>query len=321
MRKLLDLNDARNFVAAAHAGTLSGAARDLQVPTSTVSRSLTRLEERLGLLLVRRSQRGLSLTDPGKEYLLSCKRALQSLREGDDLLEKHRAEPAGVLRVECPVTMARDVLAPLLGEFIDANPTLRVSLDVYSSGYEHEPREDVDIYFKIRTPTDSSRRIRRYPGTARGLFASPGYVSRFGSPSDPAALSAHVCIGSSPEQRFYPWKLHRGKKTVTPELNFQVMTTDPAVHCRLALDGVGITILPIWIGIHPDVADGLVPILPLWKPTPIFLCALYSGASRLTPKIKSFLDFVEPYIGTVRDPRLHGNPASRCFSKIESGPR
>ena len=117
MRKPLDLNDARTFVAAAQAGTLSGAARDLQVPTSTVSRSLTRLEERLGLLLVRRSQRGLSLTDPGKEYLLSCKRALQSLREGDDLLEKHRAEPAGVLRVECPVTMARDVLAPLLGKF------------------------------------------------------------------------------------------------------------------------------------------------------------------------------------------------------------
>src|ERR1039458_2483313 len=62
------------------------------------------------------------------------------------------------------------------------------------------------------------------------------YVSRFGSPSDPAALSAHFCIGSSPEQLFYPWKLHRGKKTVTPELNFQVMTTDPAVHRRLALD-------------------------------------------------------------------------------------
>jgi DNA-binding transcriptional LysR family regulator len=321
MRKPLDLSDTRTFVAAAHAGTLSGAARDLQVPTSTVSRSLTRLEERLGLLLVRRSQRGLALTDAGKEYLLSCKRALQSLREGEDLLEKHRTEPAGVLRVECPVTMARDVLAPLLGGFIDANPTLRVSLDVYSAGYDREPTEDIDIYFKIWSPSDSSRRIRRYPGTARGLFASPGYVSKFGSPSDPAALSAHICIGSSPEQRFYPWKLHRGKKTVTPELKFQVMTTDPEVHRRLALDGVGIAIFPIWMATHPDVVDGLVPILPSWKPTPIFLCALYSGASRLTPKIKAFLDFVEPYIGTDRDPRLHGNTAGRCFSKIESGSR
>ena len=165
--------------------------------------------------------------------------------------------------------MARDVLAPLLGKFISANPTLRVSLDVYSSGYEHEPGEDVDIYFKIRTPTDSTRRIRRYPGTTRGLFASPGYVSRFGSPSDPAALSAHICIGSSPEQRFYPWKLHRGKKTVTPELKFQVMTTDPEVHRRLALDGVGITILPIWI------------------------CLLYTSGQKFTGEFKSLIGSCE----------------------------
>jgi LysR family transcriptional regulator, transcriptional activator for dmlA len=315
MRKPLDLNDARTFVSAAQAGTLSGAARDLEVPTSTVSRSLTRLEERVGLLLVRRSSQGLVLTDAGKEYLLSCKHALRLLREGDDLLEKHRAEPAGVLTVECPVTMARDILAPLMGLFIAANPKLRVSINVYSSGYDHEPRENIDIYFKIRNPRDSSKRIHRYPDTLRGLFASPVYVSKFGSPSDPAQLSKHRCIGSSSDQQFYPWKLHRGKKTATPDINFQVMTTDPAVACRLAVDGLGITILPIWVATHPNVVDGLVRILPLWKPTPISLCALYSGASRLTPKIKAFLDFVEPHIGTDRDPRLRGNTASLCFGR------
>ena len=78
MRKPLDLNDARTFVAAAQAGSLSGAARDLQVPTSTASRSLTRLEDRLGLLLVRRSQRGLALTDAGKTICFPV-RALYSL--------------------------------------------------------------------------------------------------------------------------------------------------------------------------------------------------------------------------------------------------
>jgi LysR family transcriptional activator of dmlA len=315
MRKPMDLNDVRTFVAAAQAGTLSGAARDLEVSTSTVSRSLTRLERRMGLLLVRRSPQGLALTDAGKEYLLSCKHALRLLREGDDLLEKHRVEPAGVLSVECPVTMARDILAPLLGRFHAAHPKLRVSIDVYASGYDHEPKENIDIYFKIRTPTDSSKRIHRYPDTFRGLFASPGYVSKFGSPSDPAQLSEHHCIGSSSEQQFYPWKLQKGKRTVAPDLNFQVMTTDPVVACRLALDGLGITILPIWMATHPDVVDGLVRILPLWKPTPISLCALYSGASRLTPKIKALLSFVQPYIGTDRDPRLHGNTASLCFGR------
>ena len=74
----------------------------------------------MDLLLVRRSQRGLALTDPGKEYLLFCKRALRVLREGRELLDKNRASPSGLLRVACPMTMARDAIAPLLGKFIES---------------------------------------------------------------------------------------------------------------------------------------------------------------------------------------------------------
>jgi LysR family transcriptional activator of dmlA len=320
MRRLPDLNDIRIFAAAAQAGTLSGAAEELHLRASTVSRSLTRLEQRIGLLLVRRSQHGLALTDVGREYLFSCKRALRTLREGDDLLEEHRANPSGVLRVGCPVTMARDVLAPLLEKFLAGNSKLRVSIDVYSSGYDLEPKEEIDVFFKIRTPKDSSRRIRRYPDTARGLFASSCYINKFGSPTHPVRLSAHRCIGASSEQQFYPWKFWKGKTVVAPDLNFQVMSSDPAVCRQLALDGVGIAMLPIWMAVHPEVANALLPVLPLWRPEPISLCALYTGSSRLTPKVKMFLDFLEVYIGTDRDPRLHGNAASVCFSDVKSHP-
>ena len=122
MRKTTNLDDISIFVAAAEAGTFSAAAAHLQLPASTISRSLSRLEKHLDLLLVRRSQRGLSLTDAGKEYLLSCKRALRALREGRELLDKHRASPSGLLRVACPMTMARDAIAPLLSEFIETFP-------------------------------------------------------------------------------------------------------------------------------------------------------------------------------------------------------
>lgn len=87
MRKTTTLDDVSIFVAAAEAGTFSAAATRLQLPASTISRSLTRLEKHLDLLLVRRSQRGLALTDAGKEYLISCKRALRVLREGRELLD------------------------------------------------------------------------------------------------------------------------------------------------------------------------------------------------------------------------------------------
>src|ERR1700683_5343630 len=112
LMKDLDLNDVRTFVAVAQAGTLTAAAKELGIPASTVSRALTRLEKHLDVLLVQRSSRGLVLTDSGKEYLQSCRRALQTLKHGSDVLQVRRHRPSGFIKVACPVTMARDVLAP-----------------------------------------------------------------------------------------------------------------------------------------------------------------------------------------------------------------
>ena len=129
----LDLNDIRTFVAVAQAGTLTAAAKELRLPTSTVSRAVTRLERHLGVLLVQRSPRGLVLTDSGKEYLQSCRRALQTLRHGRELLEDRRLSPTGLIKVVCPITMARDVLAPLLKEFLGRYPDLRIEIEPYAT--------------------------------------------------------------------------------------------------------------------------------------------------------------------------------------------
>jgi len=308
MRKTTNLDDIRIFVAAAEAGTFSAAAAHLQLPASTISRSLTRLEKHLDLLLVRRSPRGLTLTDAGKEYLVSCKRALRLLREGRELLDKLRASPSGLLRVACPITMARDLIAPLLSKFMEAFPDLRVELETYSSGFDQEPKEDIDVFFKVRAPKDSSRRVRSYPGTARGLFASCRYVHNAGMPAEPADLTSHRCIGSG------RWTLSKGGKTVTPDVAPRVVTDDPLVHRQLVLDGAGIAILPLYIALDPAIAKRLVPVLPGWQPRPVVPCALYSESSRLIPKVKVFLDFIQKYLGTDLDPRLRGTRARDCFT-------
>lgn len=315
MRKTSNLDDVRIFVAAAEAGTFSAAGAHLQLPASTISRSLTRLEKDLDLRLARRSQRGLSLTDAGKEYLLSCKRALRTLREGRELLDTHRASPSGLLRVACPMTMARDAIAPLLSKFIEAFPDLRVELDTYSSGFDREPKEDIDVFFKVRAPKDSSRRIRSYPGIARALFASRRYVQTAGIPAEPADLALHRCIGSG------RWTLARGGKTITPDIAPRVVTDDPLVHRQLVLDDAGIAILPLYIALHPAVAKRLVRILPEWHVKPVVPCALYSDSSRLTPKVKVFLDFIQKYIGTDLDPRLQDTKARDCFIDPRRGSR
>jgi LysR family transcriptional regulator, transcriptional activator for dmlA len=258
------------------------------------------------------------MTDFGKEYLQTCRRALRTLRDGSELLESHRERPSGLIKVACPITMARSIFAPLLKEFLERYPDLRIEVEPYASGWDQEPREDVDVFFKVRAPRDSIRRVRPYPGTKRALFASPDYIAARGNPAIPDQLDSHTCIGSG------TWKLSRGSKVAAPNIVFRVITSDPIVHLDLALSGLGIAILPLYMAKHPDTRNRLMPILPLWNPEPITLCALFSSPARLTPKVRVLLDFLGEYIGTDRDPRLHSVPAKGLFTdpKLEatSGP-
>jgi DNA-binding transcriptional LysR family regulator len=203
--------------------------------------------------------------------------------------------------------MARDTLAPLMKEFLQRYPELRVEIEPYATSWDQEPRDDVDIFFKLRAPKDSLRRVRPYPGTVRGLFASPNYLKVAGNPSTPEDLKLHKCVGSG------PWKLSKGKKVATPDILFRVVTSDPTVALKLALSGFGVVILPLWVAKNPDVRKDLVQILPHWAPEPITLCALFSSPSRLTPKVQVLLDFLDEYLGTDRDPRIKNDVAAGYF--------
>jgi DNA-binding transcriptional LysR family regulator len=311
---VLDLNDVRVFVAAAEASTLSAAGVTLGVPASTVSRSLTRLEKHLGVALVRRSSRGMTLTDSGREYLLACRRALRTLKDGSEAIDGQRSRPSGSIKIACPVTMARDLLAPLLKEFLGRFPELRVEIEPYASGWDQEPREDVDVFFKLRAPKDSLRRVRAYPGTARGLFASKEYVGEFGNPATPEELVSHRCVGAG------VWRLSQGERVVAPEVAFGVVTSDPHVHLTLALAGMGVSILPLWMADWPEVRSRLVAVLPEWKPQPITLCALFFGQSRLSPKVQVLLDFLGEYVGTEKDPRLRSPWSKEHFTALSVAP-
>src|ERR1700761_1990359 len=106
---VVDLNDIRIFTMVGQEGTLTAAGAKLGLPTSTVSRALTRLEKSLDLLLVRRNSRGLVLTDFGKEYLQVCRRTLRTLHEGSEALSARREQPAGLIKIACPIAMAQHV--------------------------------------------------------------------------------------------------------------------------------------------------------------------------------------------------------------------
>ena len=286
---------------------MSAAAKELCVPTSTVSRSLTRLERSLGMLLINRSSRGFVLTDAGIDYLKSCRHALRALSEGNEHLNRHRANPTGVIRIACPGTMIRHLLTPIMGKLVNAFPNMKIDLQDYTPTHVPLPRVDVDIIFTVSTPNDSSRMIRPYPCSLRGLFASEDYVREHGLPNTPEGLVGHRCVGIS------NWELTNDKTTIIPPVAFHVETGDPIVARQLAIDGVGIVVLPLWVAKAPSVRELLVHVLPDWSPSPIPLFALYCSPNLLTPKIKKVLDFLSEYIGTDKDPRLERTAASECF--------
>ncbi len=307
---MLDLNDVRVFTVVARTGTFSAAGRELRLPTSTVARATTRLEEHLKVLLLRRSPRGISLTDAGTEFLVSCNQALLTIRVGTETLQERRISPCGLIRICCPIVLANSALVQMLPEFLQRYPDIRIAIETYTDDFGREPREDVDVFFKIVPPRDSVRRMRKFPSTLRGLFASTEYVQRVGSPHVPEELLAHACIGAE------TWRLASGSAEVldvTPV--FRVTTCDAAVMCDLVLSGLGIAILPLYMARQPDVSKKLVPILPLWHPRPAIISALYFGPSALAPKIKVFLDFIGEVLGTKRDPRVKDAPFEGLFGK------
>jgi DNA-binding transcriptional LysR family regulator len=144
-----DANDVVMVVAAAEAGTLCGAANELGVPTSTVSRSLTRLEQSLQMLLIIRNSKGFVLTDAGVEYLEPCRHALRALSNGNEQLDRHRVNPAGVIRIACPGTILRHLLTPMMGKLVNTFPNLKIDLQDYVPTHIPLPRLDVDIIFMV----------------------------------------------------------------------------------------------------------------------------------------------------------------------------
>lgn len=304
----VDLNDIRIFTVVGQEDTLSSAALKLKLPTSTVSRALTRLENSLGALLIRRSSRGHVLTDSGKEYLQVCRRALRTLDEGGEMLAVQREQPSGLIKIACPVTMTNLILTPILNDLLGRYPQLRLQIESYTPAADQEFSEDIDVVFKVRTPRDSVRRMRIYPSTRRGLFASAQYIETFGMPSHPEDLLTHTCIGTG------PWQLSRGNTTVTPSVQSQIILNDPSVLLDLTLKNRGIALLPLYMGRWPETANKLVHVLPRWNTQPVALCALFSGHSRLTPKVHVLLDFLAEYIGTSRDPRLRGVDPKGLFA-------
>lgn len=284
------------FSALASAGSLSAAARELGITTPAVSKHLALMESRLGVSLVVRTTRRMSLTPEGELYLESARRILGEIDGMEELLGVSKATPKGLLRVNATLGFGRSHVAPLISRFVRKHPQVEVQLQL-SVNPPPLTEDSFDVCIRFGAPPDS-RVIARYIAPNRRLLcASPGYLSKHGVPKVPNDLTKHNCIGiRQGEEAYGVWRLAsgRGKSASTEAVKIRgnLTTNDGEIAVNWALDGHGILMRAEW-DIERYLRNGrLVHVLPQCHTPDADIHAVYPQRHQLAARVRAFVDFV-----------------------------
>ena len=293
----VDLNELRFFAEVSSARSFTDAARHLGMPKSTVSRGVRRLEERLGVRLMERTTRRVSLTEVGELYLNHCRRVIEEAEQADLAVGALLAEPRGLLRVGVPIPFARFIAGPILAEFLARYPKLQIQLQL-TVGDVAIRLGQLDLIIRGGALGDSGLLVKPILQVQQWVLASPGYLAGRPALETPTDLRRHSLIATSCDSaggeatRTTTWLLRRGSETAEVQGEARVVLPDPEMNRQLALAGVGVAMLSRVI-VRDDVAAGrLVRVLAEWEPEPVMVHALYPTRLGSSPKVRAFLEFL-----------------------------
>ena len=285
---MLDLADLEAFVRIADLRGISAAARSLNAPKSSVSRSLARLEAAVGTVLVERSSRYVRLTDAGALLHPYAKRILGDVDEAETLLTNLAAAPRGTLRVNAPFSFAVGLLAPMLPDLPRLHPAVRVVLDI-NNRWINVGAEEADIVIRVGDLADSSLIARRLASVELWLCASPDYLSVRGTPASVADLGSHELISWT--DRTVEWSFRSGGSDIEKiAVRPGTVIPEPAALQILLTSGSGIGRLPDFIAVPMLVSGELVRVLPDLQPDTVEVHALYPSHRSLSAKVRVFID-------------------------------
>jgi len=284
------------FSALASAGSLSAAARELGVTTPAVSKHLALMESRIGVLLVNRSTRRMSLTPEGELYLEHARRILGEIDGMEELLGVSKAVPKGLLRVNATLGFGRSHVAPLISKFVRKYRQVEVQLQL--SVNPPSPSEDLfDVCVRFGAPPDSRVIARRIAANRRLLCAAPAYLARHGIPKVPNDLTKHNCIGiRQGEEAYGVWRLASGRgrnvNTEAVKTRGNLTTNDGEIAVNWALEGHGILMRAEW-DIERYLGNGrLVQVLPQYYTPDADIYAVYPQRHQLAARVRAFVDFL-----------------------------
>lgn len=289
-----DLNDMLFFAEVAERGSFAAASRALGLPKSRLSRRVAGLEARLGVRLLQRTTRRLSLTDVGAQFLRHCVAVREEAGAAADMVAQVQAQPCGTLRVVCPVTLAQTLLGELLPQFMALYPQVRVDMQV-SNRVVNLVEEGIDVALRVRpTLEDSGSLVVKLLDTSQTLLVgSPAQLQRQGRPVTTADLDRLDTVAMSAQEGRSLWRL-QGPGGVTFEWQHQprCVIDDLLTLKFAALQGGGVCVLPDYMCREAIETGRLVQVLPGWSPVPGLVHAVFASRRGLTPAVRRFLDFL-----------------------------
>lgn len=284
------------FTAVATAGSLSAAARDLGITTAAVSKRLAQMEARIGMPLVTRTTRRMSLTPEGEVYLEHARRILSEIDDLDQILTRSKGRPSGLLRVNATLGFGRMHVAPVISEYVAAYPEVDVQLQL-SADPPPLTEDAFDVCIRFGPPPDARIVARKLAPNRRLLCASPRYLRSRGTPHAPSDLRQHNCIGIRQGSDAYGvWRLTAGKgakeRTESVHVRGNLTTNDGEIAVNWALEGHGIVMRAEW-DIERFLRSGrLVQVLPQYATPEADIYAVYQQRHQLSSRIRLFVEFL-----------------------------
>jgi DNA-binding transcriptional LysR family regulator len=240
---MLDLGDLMVFTKVVETESLTKAGRLLGLPKSTVSRRLSRLEEHLGVQLLHRTTRAVTVTQDGATFFDYCLRSIGVLRDGERALQQERTSPRGVVKIALPYVLGQSLIGPLIAAYLQQFPDVRV-VSVLSDDAVGLLREGFDVALAVGPFADSGLIAVKLGTTGCGAFGAPGYFERKGMPQSHAELPRFDLLAAGSVDRRHRWTLHSGAAEVTVEFTPRLLCNDLLLLRQAVLSELGIASLP-----------------------------------------------------------------------------
>jgi DNA-binding transcriptional LysR family regulator len=286
MDNLMDLDAIAVFVKIVEAGSISGAARLLSMPKTTVSAKLAALEKRLGTNLIQRTTRKLHVTEAGNIYFQHCVNAVREVELGEAALRSSQGKPIGVLKVTAPVDIGHTLLPRITRAYLARYPGTSVEL-IISNRVVDLVGEGVDLAIRAGTLKDSSLIAKRFLDLRTQLWASPDYLQGLGKLTHPRNLAKASFVGF---KGLNTMLLTNGKSEFELAMQSRVSADDLEAIKALIVLGEGIGWLPEFLAGDAIDAGTLTPVLPQWRSKSVgAVYFVYAGRKYASPKVQAFM--------------------------------